>query len=280
MSSINVFYTPKMSADSRSYSPSASKPALAVASWLQKFAINVVEPEPVDLIELARAHDKAYIQNILSCRKNNGFGNKSKEVAETLCYTIGSMLSATLDAIKTNRFTCAPVSGFHHACWDHGGGFCTFNGLMVTGQSVLNQNLVDRVGILDCDMHYGNGTDDILKHIGESRIIHYSAGLFNGTARQFLDQLPTLITELFKDCGVLLYQAGADPHINDPLGGWMTTDELIERDTIVFETANSLGLPVSWCLAGGYQRDQSGGIAPVLAIHDNTMQICLANQPR
>jgi hypothetical protein len=34
------------------------------------------------------------------------------------------------------------------------------------------------------------------------------------------------------DCDVLLYQAGADPHINDPLGGWLTTAQLRERDRI------------------------------------------------
>jgi acetoin utilization deacetylase AcuC-like enzyme len=34
------------------------------------------------------------------------------------------------------------------------------------------------------------------------------------------------------DCEVLLYQAGADPHINDPLGGWLTTAQLRERDRI------------------------------------------------
>lgn len=66
----------------------------------------------------------------------------------------------------------------------------------------------------------------------------------------------------------MLYQAGADPHVNDPLGGWMTTAQLYERDVIVFETAREMGLPVVFNLAGGYQRDEDGGIRPVLDIHD------------
>ena len=76
------------------------------------------------------------------------------------------------------------------------------------------------------------------------------------------------------DCDVILYQAGADPHINDPLGGWLTTEQLAERDQIVFTMAKRLGIPIAWNLAGGYQTDEDGGIRPVLDIHDNTMRIC------
>jgi hypothetical protein len=50
----------------------------------------------------------------------------------------------------------------------------------------------------------------------------------------------------------------------------MTTAQLRERDALVFETARARGLPLVWNLAGGYQRDAQGGIAPVLEIHRNT----------
>ncbi len=57
--------------------------------------------------------------------------------------------------------------------------------------------------------------------------------------------LDAMIRDLYSDCDVLLYQAGADPHIDDPLGGWMTTSQLFERDLIVFTTARKLNqLPV------------------------------------
>ena len=68
----------------------------------------------------------------------------------------------------------------------------------------------------------------------------------------------------------MLYQAGADPHVNDPLGGWLTTEQLRERDARVFEAVARLGVPVVWNLAGGYQRDANDGIGPVLEIHRNT----------
>ncbi len=90
-------------------------------------------------------------------------------------------------------------------------------------------------------------------------------------AEHYLGHLATLVST-FMDCDVLLYQAGADAHVNDPLGGWMTSEQLVRRDRIVFSTSAQVGLPVAWNLAGGYQTDAGGGISPVLAIHRETMR--------
>ena len=79
-----------------------------------------------------------------------------------------------------------------------------------------------------------------------------------------------------RDCDVILYQAGADPHVNDPFGGFLTTEQLRERDRLVFEAAHSLGIPIAWNLAGGYQEDKGGGIQAVLDIHNNTMIECVS----
>ncbi len=274
---MKVFYTQKMVADSESFSPSASKPELVVKSWLAHgFPIEVIEPSPVTPEQLYRAHKRNYVDGILSCRMPNGFGNRSKAVANSLIYTSGAMLDAARDAILTGGFACAPVSGFHHAGWAHGGGFCTFNGLMVTALDLLDSGAARTVGILDCDNHYGNGTDDIIEHLGEAgRMVHFTTGKSHFEPVSFLKTLADRIRNMYAACDVLLYQAGADPHINDPLGGWMTTGQLHERDIIVFETAREMNLPVAWNLAGGYQRDAKGHIGAVLEIHDNTMRACL-----
>ena len=81
--------------------------------------------------------------------------------------------------------------------------------------------------------------------------------------------IPGLVTAM-EDCDVILYQAGADPHIDDPLGGWLTTEQLYERDLLVFQAAAELGIPVAWNLAGGYQTP----LSKVLRIHDGTMRAC------
>jgi acetoin utilization deacetylase AcuC-like enzyme len=273
---MKVFFSDQMVANSASFSPSAGKPAQAVASWIEAgFDIEIAVPDPVTVEQLCLAHDRDFVHNILSCRISNGFGNKNKDVADSLPHTTGAMLAAAQHAIATGGFSCAPVSGFHHAGWDYAGGYCTFNGLMVTAMSLLKDGLAKKVGILDCDQHYGNGTDDIINKLGVSNVVHHhSVGEKSIKPNTFFDKL-SLLAKSFSDCDVLLYQAGADPHIDDPLGGWLTTEQLRVRDRIVFETARDIGLPVAWNLAGGYMRDKRGTIRPVLDIHNNTMSECL-----
>lgn len=274
-----VFYSDKMVAESQSVSPSASKPAKVVASWKSKFPIELHEPTPVTVQEICQAHDPTYVNEVMSLTRNNGFGNRSASVAMSLPYTTGAMLSAARHAIKTKGAAAAPCSGFHHAGYEQFetfGYFCTFNGLMVTAMS-LNNDGVKKVGILDFDMHYGNGTADIIDTLQVNWVTHFTAGALYqkpSQAQDFFHMLPNIM-HFMKDCDVILYQAGADPHINDPYGGWLTTEQLRQRDLIVFDSLKTMGIPVAWNLAGGYQTEPDGSIPKVLEIHDNTMAACI-----
>ena len=262
-----------MVADIDSFSPSASKPTSVVESWLNMgIPIDVIAPEPVTAEDLVRAHLYAYVEAVLSCRIANGFGNRSEAVAKSLPFTSGAMLAASRAAIHNGRVAVAPCSGFHHAGHAHGSGYCTFNGLMVTAMALHASGEAKRVGILDFDQHYGDGTDHIIDHFCVDWISHFSTGQychFPVDAKRFLASIPGLVTSM-KNCDVILYQAGADPHIDDPLGGWLTTWQLFERDRLAFETAAQLGIPVAWNLAGGYQTP----LCKVLEIHDGTMKAC------
>jgi acetoin utilization deacetylase AcuC-like enzyme len=103
----------------------------------------------------------------------------------------------------------------------------------------------------------------------QSRMLHGQTRYH--IASRFLDEIPQILAR-FADCDLLLYQAGADPHVNDPLGGWLTTAQLRERDRHVFAATRRMGLPIAWNLAGGYQTN----LRKVLDIHDNTMLECLS----
>ena len=273
VNAIPVFYTPLMVAEAGSFSPSAAKPRAAVESWLTlSIPVRVITPEPASVEDLARAHLPAFVDAVLSCRSDNGFGNRSKAVAASLPYTSGAMLSAAREALRNGRVAAAPCSGFHHAGYANAGGFCTFNGLMVTATALYAAGEVKRVGILDFDQHYGDGTGNIIDRLRIDWINHYSAGEHYGfatEARRFLSSIPGLVAAM-KDCDVILYQAGADPHIDDPLGGWLTTEQLYERDLLVFQAAAEWEIPVAWNLAGGYQTP----LRKVLRIHDGTMRAC------
>lgn len=276
---IPVFYRPEIVAHHASRtSPSAAKPAEVVADWQQAgLPINVRSFEPADRVTLALAHDRDYVDRVLNLELANGFGNRLPQVAASLPYTTGAMLAAGHEALRNRRVACAPVSGFHHAGHAQGGGFCTFNGLMVTALALRRAGLVERVGILDLDFHWGDGTDDICRRLQLDWVQHHSPGLDAHPLRaaRYLKRLPSIING-FRHCDVLLYQAGADAHVDDPLGGWMTDEQLALRDRIVFEGAVALGVPVAWNLAGGYRRDAAGSIAPVLAVHRRTFDACAA----
>jgi acetoin utilization deacetylase AcuC-like enzyme len=278
---LKVVFSPKMSATNPgAYSPSAGKPAKAVNDWLSipdiaKY-ITVVEPQAATPEEISGAHNQFYVYGILNRVIANGFGNYNAEVAASLPYTSGAMITAALIALEDKTAVCAPTSGFHHATYSGGGGFCTFNGLMVAAVELLKEGLVKKVGILDCDEHYGNGTDNIIRKLDlGGKIMHFTMGdLFTNAAqaKYFLSVLPEIVEHMAQNCDIIFYQAGADPHINDPLGGWLTDEQLQERDRIVFTTVKKYNTPLVWNLAGGYQVGVNGDLEKVLRIHRNTIK--------
>jgi acetoin utilization deacetylase AcuC-like enzyme len=276
---IPVFYSHQMVADTQSYSPSAGKPKAVVADWMfNELPVEIVPANAVTPDQIKYAHDSRHVDFILACEKPNGFGNKDASVAASLPYTIGAMRDASEHALR-HGVACAPVSGFHHAGYDFAGGFCTFNGLMVAAIDLKRKGLANRIAILDLDMHYGNGTQDILDILDPNMLEHFSQSFQAEEAEEFLYNLPIYIqkwTERNEPLDLLMYQAGADSHVDDPLGGYLTTEQMRRRDRIVFETCKKLDVPVVWNLAGGYQRDGIGSIAPVLALHRATMEECMA----
>jgi acetoin utilization deacetylase AcuC-like enzyme len=276
MKNIKVFYRDQQTVHTNdSFSPSAGKPIEVLRSWLvNRYPIDIVDFDPVSSSQIALAHDPQHVEDVLECKKANGFGNQSKDVARSLPYTVGSMVAAALHAFKTGEVCASLTSGFHHAGFDNSGGFCTFNGLMVAVQ-VLRTQGAKKIGIIDLDNHFGDGTEDIIKHLGlQEYVRHYTFGHYNigpTNSDQWLHDLPNILAE-FKDCDVILYQAGADPHIEDPLGGSLTTEQMRDRDRIVFSMCKAMNIPVAWNLAGGYQKP----LRKVLDLHDATMSECVS----
>lgn len=269
---MKVFYDKAQSvANNESASPSAGKPAKLIELWKkQKRDIEIIKPTPLSTDEIATAHDPNYVKAILNGTQANGFGNKSKEIADSLPWTTGSFVSAAIAAIETREITLSPTSGFHHAGYASASGYCTFNGLVIAAQILKKRGLATKVGILDCDMHYGNGTDEIIKRLKLDFIRHWTFGgalLFKSNAEHWLTEFPFTIRQ-FSDCDIVLYQAGADPHIDDPLGGVLTSEQMRHRDRAVFTILKELGVPVAWNLAGGYQKP----LSKVLELHTATLE--------
>lgn len=272
---MKVVFSEAMTAPAQGSSPSAAKPSLVVAAWLDLDpSLELIEPVPATQEQLVLAHERGYVEAILSGRERNGFGTRSPEVTASLPYTTGAMLTAARIALKDRTAVAAPVSGFHHAGWDFGGDYCTFNGLLVTALALKQEGVINRVGILDYDYHYGNGTDDIIEKLNLDWVVHITAGATYHHADQasdFMTMIPKH-TQALAACDLVLYQAGADPHIDDPLGGFLTTTQMAQRDWQVFSGFHSRGIPLAWNLAGGYQKP----LSKVISIHENSYRAARA----
>lgn len=268
MKAIPIYFRPEMVAQANSFSPSAGKPALAVESWQALgVPLSIENFEPVTRDQIKRAHSPEFVDALLDLRISNGFGNRDPGVAASLPYTSGSMHAAAREALRNGVGAVSPTSGFHHAHYASAGAFCSLNGLMV---AALNLPGV-RVGLLDLDAHDPDGVRNIVDHLGLDLPIVHGVGT-PASAERWIAKLPALIVERFLDCDLLLVQLGADPHVDDELGGgWLTDDQLRRRDAAIFRICRAIGLPVAWNLAGGYQRDAAGTIRPLLDIHDNSL---------
>jgi len=292
---MKVFYSEKMVADQgeQSYggiqSPSAKKPKQIAEALKSLDNIQFIEPNPLSIDDFKLSHDPDYVDGVMSLQLENGFGSKSQSVVDSLPYTNGAMYDAA-KAATLGGPTCALVSGFHHAGyngWKNLGWFCTFNGLTIAAYKMLKEGY-SKIAIIDCDMHWGNGTDNILNHepsfhsnsIHEP-ILHISFGRYLHQPQQaerylqWLSPKEKVYEALYlHKSNVILYQAGADVHVNDPYGGVLTTEQIYERDIRMFSIAKELNIPIAWNLAGGYQIEADGSIDKVIEIHLNTFKAC------
>jgi acetoin utilization deacetylase AcuC-like enzyme len=134
-----------------------------------------------------------------------------------------------------------------------------------------------KIGILDCDMHYGNGTADILEKDSFPNVIHRTAGEHflgddvGSESLEFFAWLHHSIEELNGfGYDLVIYQAGADQHVDDPLGGILNSVEMAQRDRMVLRNVRA---GIAWNLAGGYQVGKTDDVFtdPVIQLHWNTL---------
>jgi acetoin utilization deacetylase AcuC-like enzyme len=255
--------------------PRAMSEALQRAGW----PIEVVAPTPSAVDDVCKVHDPRFVDDVLHLRQRNGFGSYSESVARSVLYTCGACYDSALVALE-DGISASLTSGFHHAGPSAGRGFCTFNGLMVAAVQLLDEARAKKVAIVDCDYHYGDGTQAIIDACKlADRVLHLSFGQLYRTREQAGAYLRAVVGlrgrfDAFEP-DLILYQAGADVHVDDPFGGLLTTEEMRERDRTIFSLARELSIPVTWNLAGGYQIETDGSIPRVIQLHLNTFEEAL-----
>ena len=182
------------------------------------------------------------------------------------------------------------AGGTHHAFASRGEGFCVFNDVAVAARILRQQGTVDRVLIIDLDVHQGNGTAHIFRDDPSvfTFDIHAAGNFPFRKERADLD-LPLedgtgddAYLEVLRDglaripdpsgFGIAFYLAGADPYRGDRLGRLaLSKAGLARRDRTVFEYCQTIGLPVAVTMAGGYAAD----VADTVDIQTETVRTAL-----
>jgi acetoin utilization deacetylase AcuC-like enzyme len=264
--------------------------------------MEILAPSPVTEADFLRVHTAEYLAAIRTGEPRALAESQkfpwSPALFPSVCLTNGGVFAAAESALE-HGVSAALASGFHHACADHGEGFCTFNGLVVAAEKLRASGRVRRVAVLDMDLHYGNGTASLAESrdwlfalsiygndywnnhpYRDVETIRHPAGpnhaadvLPNGCRG---DEMLAIVERnlpriLDASPDLLLYQAGADPLRDDPYSPLdLGHADLAARDHRVFEFAKREGIPVAWVLAGGYTPDTS----KVVAVHVNTALAC------
>lgn len=199
--------------------------------------------------ELVGAHSEDYVRKVLSLQAPDGFLEFDGSNLPHILAANGVMIRAAKEALETPGVAVfAPVSGFHHAAYADGYGYCTFNGLLVAAAALNPGREAPRVLVIDGDGHEGDGTDDII-----GRRIEKFARVGNCTRMTRSTWRARIVAAMARDWDLVIYQAGADAHVEDPYGvGYLTDEGWDARDELVFTTAAERATPIVFNLAGGY----------------------------
>ena len=238
----------------------------------QSFLINTHSSEYIDLVS------KSFPENGLAFLDGDTVVSPgSKEATKD---AVGSIITA-VDGVQQKEFKnafCAVRPPGHHAEKDKAMGFCIYNNVAVGANYLIEKYKYNKIAIIDFDVHHGNGTQDIfynnekVLYISTHQYPYYpgsgsdkETGKFNNilnipleagtTAEQFLNAYENVLKKLkeFKP-EFLLFSAGFDAHIDDPLAQLrLSSEDFYHLTKRTLEVSKSMcnGNVVS-ILEGGY----------------------------
>jgi acetoin utilization deacetylase AcuC-like enzyme len=249
---------------------------------------------------LARAHERGYIEHLESRIPAQGYVSVDPDTAmnpstwEAALRSAGAVIEAVDQVISgalENAF-CAVRPPGHHARPAHAMGFCFFNNVAVGARHAVQVHGLQRVAVIDFDVHHGNGTEEILandEHVLMCSFFQHPFYPYTGTdnpaknmvnvplpagsrgdvVRQVVDEqwLPAL--DAFRP-ELILISAGFDAHREDDLGqmGLVEADyAYITRRLMEVANRHAKGRIVS-TLEGGYNLS---ALARSVAAHVKTL---------
>lgn len=250
-------------------------------------------PDAATDVEILRVHDIGYLHKVIT----GGLSDKeirrmgfpwSPQLVERSRRSVGGTICACRTVLTTDdRFAVNLAGGTHHAHPTFGAGFCVFNDVAIAARAMQAEHLAQRITVIDCDVHQGDGTaaifadDDTVFTLslhGEKNFPFRKAqsdldiGLDDGTGDEeylaALKQGVALALDL-SEPDLVIYLAGADPYAGDRLGRLgLSKHGLAARDHFVLTTCDERDIPVAITMAGGYARD----FRDIAEIHSETIR--------
>ncbi len=256
--------------------------------------------------EILLAHTDGYLRTVLSevsggsgqlSTGDTHYGPHSLRVARAAAGGVLNAVEGVLAGACRNAF-CAVRPPGHHATPDRGMGFCLFNNVAIAARYARKEHGLERIAIVDWDVHHGNGTQDIFYEDGGVFFFstHQSpwypgtgskdetgAGAGRGATlnvplpagagmREIGGALRGPFAERMRDFKpeLVLVSAGFDSRLGDPLGHFtLTDDDFAELTELLLGLADAhAGGRLVSVLEGGYHLD---GLAKAVESHVRTL---------
>jgi acetoin utilization deacetylase AcuC-like enzyme len=252
---------------------------------------DLVEPDLAHPEDILQAHTRVYWERLStgtlpdSAIRRLGLPWSEALVRRSRASVQGTLTAARIaihDGVAANL-----AGGTHHAFADRGEGYCVLNDVAVAVRCLQRDWWMQRMGVVDCDVHQGNGTAGIFA--GDPDVFTFSihgagnypltkvpgsldVALPDGTGdEEYLDALAGALPRILEDFrpGLVFYVAGADAHKGDRLGRLALTHEgLRRRDAMVLRACAEAAIPVAITLGGGYGKD----LDDTVEAHCNTIR--------
>ncbi|MGR5301156.1 histone deacetylase family protein [Vibrio alfacsensis] len=247
--------------------------------------IQLFQPEPLTADHIKRVHGEEYVDLLISGTlpaakmRRIGFPWSESLMTRTFTSTAGTVLTAELALEQGIAIHLS--GGYHHAHKDFGSGFCLFNDLVIAAKHMLDNELVDKVLIIDSDVHHGDGTATLCEHEPDIVTLSFHCDK-NFPARKPASDLDVPLARgtddeaflmAFKEVtkmaihlhrpDLVIYDAGVDIHTDDELGYFdVSTQGILERDRFLMQLMKDKGIPVAAVVGGGY-RTQHADLVPI-----------------
>jgi acetoin utilization deacetylase AcuC-like enzyme len=293
-----VFYTPRYYADiGEGHVFPIRKFELVRDQLLREGTLRpeqIIEPQPAPVADVLLVHTEDYVTRLragtLTAREIRRLGLPwSKALVRRSFLAAGGTMGAARWALEEG-VGANLAGGTHHAFPDHGEGFCVLNDVAIAIRVLRRDGLIRRAGVVDCDVHQGNGTATIF--VNDPDVFTFSMHgaknypLFKARSAldvelpdatsdaDYLEALARHLPRVFAHGpDIVFYLGGADPFAGDRLGRLaLSIQGLRARDEYVLRACRAHRTPLVTVMSGGYAAD----INDTVEIHCNTIRAARA----